>query len=122
MLVDLQSLDVDPSNQIGQGCADDQYACNHSRGKVASKRVLGDNDSASTGDCGEENDEVTVDAVEEDDLVTNGRHELETDQEACWKDGVKMEHDADLVRLHHVVKAFSWSSTTCSAAAEDPVE
>ena len=80
MLVNLQSLYVDVGHEIGKRGRDHQHTSIHPGSHVASKGVLCNDDGPSTSDERQENNEVTVNAMKQDQFVSDDRHELEADQ------------------------------------------
>jgi hypothetical protein len=82
MLINLKTLDVDIGENVSRGCGYHHRTHPCLQRHVPSERDRRDNDGAGTGDRGEQDDQVTVDAMEEYDLVSNGGDELE---DHLWK-------------------------------------
>ena len=86
--------------------------------------MWGDDNYAGTCDTGEKDDEVAIDAMEEDDFVPDHGHELEADEEGCWENAVKVQLNTSFEGFLEVVIAFSWCGA-CQCwvgVAEDGVE
>ena len=81
MLVDLEPFNVYPGEKVSEGCGDDQRTNQCSCCKVSTESVRCDDESPCACARRQENDKVAIDAMEEDDFVSDGWDELETDQD-----------------------------------------
>ena len=110
MLVNLQTFDVVVRHTEGDGC--DRREC--ADGGLGIWRtpysVSGDHEYAGNAEEEESDDDIAVNPVENEDLMTDDRHELETDQEAGRKYSDEVENDSDATKAALVPKPFSWDS------------
>ena len=65
-------------------------------------------DDAGICDERQRDDHVAVEAMEQDNLVSDNRHKLQDDEDSCWQDREQVQHHADLVGVLQVEVAFSW--------------
>jgi len=81
-------------------------------GQGATESNTSNHQSSGVGEQDESNDNITIDPMEENDLVSDNWDELEKHQKSGWDNCAKVYDDADLVDLARVVgKAFTWSGT-----------
>ena len=91
MLLDLLSADVDPGEGDGDQAHDDEEADGELDVHCAAKRAAGDHQGAYVGDREEKDDDVAVDAVEDDQFVADDGDKLEDDEERTGEDGGEVE-------------------------------
>ena len=69
-----------------------------------------DHKNACHADEKQNDNDVTVYAVEDEELVPNDRHELEAYKERSGKDGGKMKSNADSTKAVPIPIPFPWDS------------
>ena len=94
VLLELEALDVD----VGQAQGPDEHDC-HNAGcdlhiECSAEGIFCDDERARCPDETQKQNKVAVEAVEQDDLVADGGHELEAGEEAGGQDGAKVDDDA----------------------------
>lgn len=107
MLVDLQPLDIIVRERHRDRSSDDEVSDSGLRGEGSAKGAAGNHGSADVADCDEEEDQVAVDAMEEDGFVADDGEELEDHEDAGRDDGGEVEGDADVVDAVLVPEPFA---------------
>ena len=124
VLLDLQSFDIIISDADTAKEDDECHAEGDLNAHAAAKAMLCYHEDA--GHAGEraDDDQVAVDAVEEDDFVADDGDELEEGEETGWEDGAEVKEDADAAASILVVEAFAGQSIgfVLVCWAEDAVE
>lgn len=122
MLVDLQLLDVDPSDDVRGRCRNDHHADDRPGRHITTKGMRRHDDRSSAGNCRQQNDQISIDAVQNHGLVPNDRDELQHDQDAGREDAEEVDHHADFVGVLEVEVAFPRRCGVAGrATAEDVV-
>lgn len=95
MLVDLEALDVVVCEANAGSCNDYEQADSRLSCECPTKGSSADHEGTGVGNEDEENDNVAVDAVEDEQFVSDDGNELPDHEEAGWQDGAEVEGDAD---------------------------
>lgn len=120
MLINLQTFDVDPGQDIRYRRRDDQNAHERARSHIAAKRMRRNNNGARARHEREQDDGIPVQAMEEDGLVPNHGDKLQHDEHAGRQDGEEVQHHADLEGVLQVEVAFARGGRVAGrVAAED---
>jgi len=119
VLFELEALDVVVGQPQGPDKRNRQDANDHLHVQPAAERVSCDHESTGCSDQAQEQDHVAVDAVEQDDLVADGGHELEACEEPRGEDSSQVHDDSRLFDGTFVVVIAV--EALCVFAAEDAV-
>lgn len=95
MLVDLEALDVVVCEADAGTCNDHEQADSRLSFDCPTEGSSADHEGTGVANEDEEDDNVAVDAVEDEQFVADDRHKLPDHEEASWKDGTEVDGDAD---------------------------
>lgn len=110
MLLNLQLLDIEHSQAKASNYHDAMKGDRCQPGWIAPERLAECHETTNDGKSHEQDDKISVDAVEKNKYMPDDGDELEEDEEAARDDAVQMEHHPELFpsTVEEVV-AFSWS-------------
>lgn len=97
MLVDLEALDVIVCEAHADSGDDYEHADSRLSIECPTEGSTADHEGTSVGNEDEEDDNVAVDAMEDEQLVSDDGNELPDHEEAGRQDGAEMEGDADSI-------------------------
>lgn len=95
MLVDLEAFDVVVRKAYAGSCNDHEQADCRLGIECPTEGSSADHDGTGVANEDEEDDHVAVDAVENEQFVSNDGDELPDHEEAGWQDGAEVDGDAD---------------------------
>lgn len=97
MLVDLEALDVVVCETDAGSCNDYEHANSRLSFECPTKGSSTDHEGTDIGNGDEEDDNVAVDAVQDEQFVSDDGDKLPDHEEAGWQDGAEVEGDADSI-------------------------
>ena len=97
MLVDLDTLDVVIRQAKACSREDHKHTDSCLCFDCATKSPPADHKRTSIGDKDEQDDDVSVDPVEDEEFMTDDGYELPDHQKACRKDGAEMKGNTDTI-------------------------
>ena len=116
MLVDLQALDVVPRQRDTRLADDGQQPDSSLRLQAPAKGVSADHKGADISDEHKQDDEVAIDTVEEQCLVSDDGDELPDHEQASWENGTKVEGYANAAETGMIPVPLARRRTVSEAA------
>lgn len=97
MLVDLEALDVVIREEYTDSCNDHKQADCRLSVDCPTEGSSADHDGTGVGNEDEEDDDVAVDAVDDEQSASDDGDELPDHENSSWQDGADVEGDADSI-------------------------
>lgn len=116
MLVDLEALDVVVCKAHAGSCNDHEQADCRLGFECPAGGSSADHEGTSVANQDEEDDNIAVDAVEDEQFVSDDGDELPDHEEAGWQDGTEVKADADSIDAGMVPVPLAGKSTVGEAA------